>query len=684
MARIKKKGVTGQAKNYITRTQAVRKLQISLPDFRRLCIFKGIYPRQPRNRQKAAKNSTPSTTFYYAKDIQYLLHEPLLNKFREHNALAKKIAKALGKGQDKDAARLEKTHAPRMTLDHIVKERYPTFQDALKDLDDALSMLFLFANLPSHMNVPPKTIRLCQRLCHEFQHYLIISHSLRKSFLSIKGIYYQASIQGQDILWLVPYNFVQRVTGDIDFRIMATFVEFYTTLLGFVNFRLYTTAGLVYPPKFNASSDEQGAALTAFTLQARQINGDTDSSRLKKDNKRVDKRANKRAQSIADSVLNKYTIASEVDDNANASEAPSDDEEIQGDGEQGKSKDTVFTQQAPVDDENNAIELPHLSSSEQSQKAGSLFKPFVFYLSRETPRQPLEFLLKAFGCARIGWDATLGAGAFTHDESDERITHQVVDRPPQPVSDSAETQPGAMRGRIPGRTYVQPQWVWDCVNVCDLLGTEQYVPGATLPPHLSPFVKPRPGEYDPRKPLDGDVHNGMDEVQAEEGEDELDEADGAFDGLSVDEDQEDEDKDKDVVEGVESVKDLADLNSPAGAGRDKDAEIVDVADADSDLGSDFGGFSESDDDYARELQAETSGASTSKPQLKSQSRQQQGEKQTTKRKQAEEEWKKDRQKMMMSRKQRELYKRMEYGNRQREEADEKLRVKRRKLEKNRA
>lgn len=37
----KKKGTSGNAKNYITRTQAVKKLQLSLPDFRKLCIWKG-------------------------------------------------------------------------------------------------------------------------------------------------------------------------------------------------------------------------------------------------------------------------------------------------------------------------------------------------------------------------------------------------------------------------------------------------------------------------------------------------------------------------------------------------------------------------------------------------------------------------------------------------------------------
>jgi len=267
--RSKKKGTSGAAKNYITRTRAVKKLQISLPDFRRLCIFKGIYPREPRNKKKVSRGSTAATTFYYTKDIQYLLHEPLLAKFREHKAVAKKIGRALGRGESGDASRLEKNLMPKVKLDHIIKERYPTFVDALRDLDDALSMLFLFANLPSSDHIPAKTIALCQRLTREFEHYVITSHALRKSFLSIKGIYYQATIQGQDILWLVPYRFVQRTGGDIDFRIMGTFVEFYTTLLGFVNYRLYTSIGLVYPPKFNAKSDEQGGELAAFQLEGK-------------------------------------------------------------------------------------------------------------------------------------------------------------------------------------------------------------------------------------------------------------------------------------------------------------------------------------------------------------------------------------------------------------------------------
>ena len=41
-----------------------------------------------------------------------------------------------------------KENKPNYKLDHIIKEWYPTFTDALRDLDNALSMCFLFSTFP--------------------------------------------------------------------------------------------------------------------------------------------------------------------------------------------------------------------------------------------------------------------------------------------------------------------------------------------------------------------------------------------------------------------------------------------------------------------------------------------------------------------------------------------------------
>lgn len=653
MARIKKKGDSGAAKNYVTRNQAIRKLQLSLPDFRKLCIWKGIYPREPRSKKKVSKSSTASTTFYYYKDIQYLLHEPLVQKFRDQKALEKKISKALGRGDVKDAARLdnnaarpEKTGKSHYTLDHVVRERYPTFADALRDLDDCLSMLFLFANLPSTSTVPAKMIARCERLCLEFQHYLIVSRSLTKSFLSIKGIYYQANIQGEEVLWLVPYKFTQRVVGDVDFRIMGTFIEFYMTLLGFINFRLYTSIGLKYPPKFDLVKDENAAELGAFTLEGKTLVGGEEQKQLED----IAHRPDPKVQAAVNKVVKSLTSA---ESNGNGAEASVDAEEEEQDnpGELDK-----FEPAAPGGD---VLLQPSAGGSGQ----GALFSNFTFYLSRETPRQPLEFILKAFGCKRVGWDATLGGGAFTHDELDPTITHHIVDRPvvqavateEEDGEDNQTSQKLTQNQRVPGRIYVQPQWVWDSVNDVELKEPHMYAPGASLPPHLSPFVKNVQGAYDPTVPLEEqEPENEALAASDDEAEGDADETVEGMDVADEDEDEDDEDEDAEDDEDVEED------------GEDEDEEEDEAA------------------QRQQELEAELTGASVNSKKVNAKTKAKETARKAFSKKSREEAEDLERAKGMLSKKKRKLFEQMQYTNNKKSAADEKLRAKRRRLEKEKA
>lgn len=74
-----------------------------------------------------------------------------------------------------------------INLDRIVKERYPTFTSAIRDLDDCLCLISAFAVLPQTRIIRRALIDDCRRLMAEFLHYVIESHTLTKVFVSIKG-----------------------------------------------------------------------------------------------------------------------------------------------------------------------------------------------------------------------------------------------------------------------------------------------------------------------------------------------------------------------------------------------------------------------------------------------------------------------------------------------------------------
>ena len=397
-----------------------------------------------------------------------------------------------------------------------MRHRYPTFIDAVRDIDDALCMAFLFANLPATSRVSTTLIDNCTRLAAEWQLYILHSRSLRKVFLSIKGVYYQAEVMGQNVTWLVPYQFTQNVSSlpgivdgilkfrqipaDVDVRVMLTFLELYQTLLGFVFFKLYTDAGLVYPPPLDTKKDEAAAGVGAFTLQQASEQLVSDAGR-----------PSELRVSVRDVRRTIKTISSEVPDDSTENRAEEDEDMM-------AEEDFVLQPSKSNPEEADVFSTFRSLSTQEGSTVARLFAPFTFWLSRETSRPIFEFVVRSCG-GRIGWPASSGSGS-PFDVSDESITHVIIDRPLAERPNETQEE----RQRRLQRKYIQPQWVIDCINAGKILLEDTYAQGKPLPPHLSPFGDYE-GAYDPTAVSPGDdvgmVENESDgeEEDAETGED---------------------------------------------------------------------------------------------------------------------------------------------------------------------
>lgn len=430
------KGTKGEAAAYITRAQALAKLQVSLADFRRLCILKGIYPRDPKK-----KNDGMDKTYYHLKDILFLAHEPLLNKFFELKTFMKKFKRLVGRNEYSLAAGLEE-RKPKCTLSHLVRERYPAFDDAVRDLDDAVSMLALFQSLSADQRreIPADAISEATRLYQEFQLYVIRSRALRKVFASIKGYYFQAEICGHLVTWLAPHQFAQDLPPEVDFRVMLTFLDFYRAMVKFCNFKLYADLGLAYPPKRIMEKDESSAEVAALEVEMKTAGKERE------------------AKAEQDDKDNEGMVAEVAKDF----------------GEQNK----------------EAVEMQQQLAMANKMKI--VFKGLRVFINREVPLRPLYFVLLCGGATDIGWERGATAGGSSGSGSsfnvgNKSITHQLVDRPPDQLEKRS------------GREYIQPQWVFDSFNTGCLLLIGPYAPGRAPPPHLSPFVDDKAEGYVPRQ-----------------------------------------------------------------------------------------------------------------------------------------------------------------------------------------
>lgn len=463
MGREQKKGKAGNARAYITRAKALKKLQLSLPEFRRLCILKGIFPRDPKKKVEGADK-----TYYLRKDIDFLAHERLIDTIRLSNAHRKKVVKAKSKKQ-LDVLRSLAVRTPRADLDHLIVERYPVFADALAELDDPLCVVALFATLPAEqkLGIAPARVANCRRLINEFSKFVAHTHALRRVFVSIKGYYYQAEVQGQLLTWVTPHRFSQRLPTTVDYSVMLTFLELYECLLNFVNFRLYTTNNMAYPPKIDTSADAAGHELFAVKNEVLNANKNPSAGAAASDKMVVQPTA-AQLEKATQAAVQQFVDAKEEesdDEDGQAVEPVGDESAAAKPSSRGADDDT------PTKDNDTGNEVD-ADGGEAEPSEDPVFSGKVFVVGRETPVQELEFILAAAGAKTVIRQSDL-TGA---DDEVAAITHWVLDRPTPPADYHA------------GVEYVQPQYVFDSVNAGVPLPVGLYAPGARLPPHLSPFV----------------------------------------------------------------------------------------------------------------------------------------------------------------------------------------------------
>ena len=172
-----------------------------------------------------------------------------------------------------------------------------------------------------------------------------------------------------------------------------------------------------------------------------------------------------------------------------------------------------------IAEEEERAALPGLSGhaaalSEDATKRRRLFAGLTFFLSREVPRGYLELVCLAYG-AKVGWDGK-DSPLLAKDPS---ITHHIVDRPRLPAS---------FKSLPKSREFIQPQWILDSTNFHFLLPVSKYAVGATLPPHLSPWVDDEEEGYKPAYAEEIEKLKNGETMDVDDEEEE--EVDGAHEG----------------------------------------------------------------------------------------------------------------------------------------------------------
>ncbi|EUD65542.1 hypothetical protein C922_04048 [Plasmodium inui San Antonio 1] len=449
--KLRKKAKKKKEGKYLTKRSILKKLYLKEEEFQKLCIFKGIYPKDFKEIPLKLRSKFYKQKVYYSKnDFHKLSHEKIIQDFRKITTWVKKYKKYKVGLEDEEKCKNLIKNFPQYTLDHIIKERFPVFSYAIEELDDALSAVVAYSLLPSNekIGILNRFVTNCEVIKNHFHYYVYKTNRIKKGFITVKGYYLQAEILQKKVTWLIPHTFTPYLDKTIDFSIITTFIEYYISLLKFVLYKLYKMHNMTYPP-------EQSELLKGEKL--RHLSYDECLISLCKE--------------MFGSQKGQLGESNQGEENSLTLDS------VPQVGEQGQSEnhhEGVKPRSLPSN-QREEEEIKH-DIDEQNDTLKELFKNQVYYIHTEMPLDILSIIILSCG-GSIGWNSPYSP----YELGDQRITHEIL----EPYGQGKQMGQQKME-----KMYVQPQYIFDCLNRKKILPCSDYsVDVKNLPVHLSPFIE---------------------------------------------------------------------------------------------------------------------------------------------------------------------------------------------------
>ncbi|GAW80855.1 pescadillo N-terminus domain containing protein [Plasmodium gonderi] len=467
---------------YLTKKYILKKLYLKEKEFRKLCIFKGIYPKDFKEIPLKYRKKFYKHKVYYSKnDYKSLSHEKIIQDFRKITTCLKKYKKYKIALEDEEKCKKIIKNFPTYSLDHIIKERFPIFSYAIEQLDDALSSVIAYSLLPSDetFGIKNNFVKNCQMLKNQFHYYIYKTSKIKKGFISVKGYYLQAQILQKKVTWLIPHVFTPYLDKSIDFSIITTFIEYYISFLKFVLFKLYKMDNMTYPPEQNEKLKNE--KLNHLSYDEYFISFCKSKLVSEDDQLQIEKTNNEKNSNGGMDHTNVSLIAQAVGELTQENNRVMRKKQIKHHLE---NLENLSTKEQESSEQRTEEQVNHNINNEHDNLK-ELFTNQVYYIHTDMPFDILSIIILSCG-GSIAWNSPYSP--YTLD--DEKITHEILES--REVLESHEGQEGITQviKQNYQRMYIQPQYIFDCLNRKKILPCSDYSTDVKkLPVHLSPFIE---------------------------------------------------------------------------------------------------------------------------------------------------------------------------------------------------